>query len=135
MIRSDLFNLFQNLPKCIEIYKSALDFVDWDTLPEVFLLKTKIRNNLSLAYFKQEDFEACVSWAKASLEFDKANVKGYLRMANALVKLKQSEKARSVIDQLTNFANESLKSEIKLLEKQIEALEKKENEILGVFFE
>lgn len=73
---------------------------------------------MSLAYFLLDDFESCVIWSRASLEFDKQNYKGHLRMGNAYVQMKLPEKARIALNELKGFEQESLKNEINGLKKK-----------------
>lgn len=111
------------------MYKSAQELIDWDTLPEVPALKTKIRNNLSLAFFLVQDFETCINWAQASLEFDKQNFKAHLRMANSYVRLKLPQKARVSVDELARYKLPSLKNDIQRLRKRIKNLEEVEAKV------
>ena len=71
-----------------------------------------------------EDYESCIVWAQSSLEFSKNNFKGYLRMINSYIKLKNADKSRTSLNKLKNLQIKSLDSEIKSLNKQIENLEK-----------
>jgi hypothetical protein len=119
----------KDFSEIIRIYKEALDIIDWDTLKEIPQLKTKIRNNISLCYYKINEYDLCVTWAKSSLEFDKNNFKGHLRMSNAYVKLKQAEKARKALNNLIKLNNKTIQKDIVNLNKIIKELELKEEKI------
>lgn len=106
-----------------------MDLIDWDTSEEIPQLKTKIRNNLTLCFMKKGDWEKCVEWAKASLEFDKNNFKGYLRMAHAFVEMKDSCRASEILDKLETFRNGDTISDVANLKKAVLELKSTEQKV------
>lgn len=82
------------LKEAVENYKDALNYVDWESGPEVQALRIVLHNNLALAFTRQRQFDKAILEAHKGLQFDKTNPKGYYRAGKAARLGKEFSQAR-----------------------------------------
>lgn len=84
---------------------------------------------MSLCFLKKRNWEECVAWARASLEFDKNNLKGYLRMTHAFIQIKDTRRASDALRKLEDLPNLGIQVEVDKLKRAIQRLELTERKV------
>lgn len=109
-------------PKAIRSYRRAVSSVKRLQTDEAQALLVSLHNNMSMVYFKQEDYSRCLSSAGAALKVDPENVKALFRTAQAARKTGDYDKAKEALKNAIKLdpTNKDVKKEAAMVKKGVE---------------
>ncbi|KAH0794291.1 putative FK506-binding protein (FKBP)-type peptidyl-prolyl isomerase [Histomonas meleagridis] len=110
--------------EAIAEYKNALDAVSKKYGEDINKMNTRVQRNLSIAYYRVQNWKESLNYAEKVLKTDANDVKALLRKTEALINLGNTEEARKTLDK--GLAVTKNDPAFKSMIPKLEAAEKKE---------
>jgi len=125
------------LDEAIVKYDEALDYIDWETLPEVPALKVAMRNNIALIYLKQKKPQNVINNCNMALELDKKNTKALFRKAKAYRIQQEFELAEETLKKALEITPDDVEiaTELSATRKEWKDIQAKERNMFAGMFQ
>jgi peptidylprolyl isomerase len=125
------------LDEAIPKYDEALDYVDWEALPEVPALKVAMRNNLALIYLKQKKPNSAIVNCNHALELDSKNTKALFRKAKAHRMNQEFELAEEILKKALEITpnDTEIVGELASMKKEWKDIQAKERNMFAGMFQ